>query len=109
MTLGDLIEMLEKEPRDKILRNGFHNAHSYRGYYDELAFEPVKYVSVNSIISLAKTCIGQTFEGYKGGNYTMSEYTPIWLAEYGSTGESIGPTLMSYILADEVKPGEEMA
>jgi hypothetical protein len=38
--LGELIEALEKLPEDRVLPVGFDKPHSYRGYYNELAFEP---------------------------------------------------------------------
>lgn len=27
---------------------------------------------------------GRTFEGYKGGDYQMTEDTPVWVAQYGA-------------------------
>lgn len=43
----------------------------------------------------AKSALGATFTGYKGGEYTMNEYTDCWIAEYGEgDGDKIGPTLM---------------
>lgn len=48
----------------------------------------------------AKSALGATFYGYKGGEYTMHEYTYCWIAEYGtSKGDKIGPTIKALWLA----------
>jgi len=41
MMLSDIIETLEKYDPATIVPLGFGEPHSYRGYYDQLAFEPV--------------------------------------------------------------------
>lgn len=103
MILMDLIERLAKEDPTKVLRKGFTNPHSYRGYYDELAFEPAENVTVGSMMAAAESSLGREFTGYKGGEYTMGGYTDCWLAHYGDTGEQIGPTLLEYMLKDVVQ------
>ncbi len=97
MTLGELITALKKEDSNKIVPLGFGNPHSYRGYYEDLSFEPIKNITVGRMLSEAESALGKTFQGYKGGDYTMSEYTSIWLAEWGDCGEGIGPILLSYM------------
>ena len=95
--LQDLIEFLESQPADKVVRFGFGSPMSYRGYYEDLAFDPAENVTIGSMLAHAKSALGQTFQGYKGGDYTMHEYTDCWIAEYGrSGGDKIGPTLMKY-------------
>lgn len=98
MTLGDLIAYLKKEDKEKVVPKGFNNPHSYRGYYDELAFEPAENITVGEMLKAAEGALGQTFTGYKGGEYTMGEYTEIHLANYGDCGEGIGTTLLDYML-----------
>lgn len=98
MNLGDLIKALEKADPELVLPIGFTKAHSYRGYYEDLAFEPKNFVKVANMLTEAKAALGQTFLGYKGGHYEMGEYTDCWLAEYGCVGESIGPTLLGLML-----------
>ena len=99
MHLVDLIEFLEKV-KDKSRRVvlGFSNAHSYRGYYDELAFEPCPDVTVQSMLDDAKSALNATFQGWKGGQYLMTEYTNVWLANKGETGEGIGEVLLNFML-----------
>jgi hypothetical protein len=98
MTLGELISTLETQDPAKVVARGIANPHSYRGYYDDLAFEPAANVTVGSMLAAARSSLGATFEGYKGGLYTMEDYTDCWLAEYGCCGESIGPLLLKFML-----------
>ena len=100
MTLGELIAALEKLDPDLVVPFGFHHPHSYRGYYDQLAFEPRENVTVGSMLADAREALGTTYEGWKGGDYTMSEWTDVWLAQEGSTGETIGPHFLGLILRD---------
>lgn len=100
MYLKELIAFLEKQNPAQVVPVGFHRPHSYRGYYDQLAFEPKRSVTIGSMLKCAQQAIGQTFEGYKGGDYTMGEHTDVYLAEYGSTGEQIGQILLAYMVRD---------
>lgn len=65
---------------------------SYRGYYDHLAVGWVapdhasERVTVPLLLSRLKSAIGETFDGYKGGSYRMSESTPLWVANWGDAG-----------------------
>lgn len=73
---------------------------SYRGYYEQLSLvidraDPPRAWTDNGWPSLAnvgelrarlQAALGEVFEGYKGGDYTMHDGTPLWVAEYGSTG-----------------------
>ena len=69
---------------------------SYRGDYQELAFNPVKDAKVSDMLEFAKGSIGKTFAGYKGGEFKMGEYTDCYIAEYGeSAGDKIGLTLIN--------------
>lgn len=109
MTLDELIKALEAEGgHGRVLPLGFGNPHSYRGFYDELAFEPLAGVTVGQMLADARRALGATYEGWKGGEYTMKGYTDCWLAEQGSTspGETIGPTLLTCLLtSDELSDG----
>lgn len=100
MTLSELIERLEKADPAAVVRNGFSTAHSYRGYYEDLAFEPTTSVTVGHMLNCAKAALGKTYCGWKGGEFLMHEYTTVWIAERGCTGEALGPLLLSYMLND---------
>lgn len=101
MELGKLIQRLEQADPDLAVRMGFGSPHSYRGYYDELAFEPEPNVSVGDMLEAAKGALGKTFIGYKGGEFTMDEYTTVWISRYGEgEGEIIGLILLGYMLGE---------
>lgn len=100
VTLGELIQALERCDPDKIVRHGFGRPHSYRGYYEQLAFEPMGNRAVVEILADAKAALGATFMGYKGGEYRMDDWTDVWLANYGECGETIGPVLLDYMLKE---------
>lgn len=104
--LADLIVRLEREHEahpGKRVRTGFHRPQSYRGYYNDLAFEVTHDVLVKDMLDTARQALGETFQGWKGGDYTMSEYTQVWLIpEPGDCGESLGAILLEHLLAQEV-------
>jgi hypothetical protein len=101
--LADLITRLEREHEahpGKHVRTGFHRAQSYRGYYHDLAFEIAHDVTVTAMLDTARQALGATFQGWKGGDYTMGEYTQVWLIpEPGDCGESLGAVLLELLLA----------
>ena len=103
MTLGELIEELKRHDRNKIVPMGFHHPHSYRGYYDQLAFEPARNITVGEMLNCAQEALNTTYPGWKGGDFTMGESTEVWLADEGDCGEIIGPELLNYMLDMPVK------
>ena len=89
MTLGKFIEELERLPKEKKIINITY-PHSYRGYYSDLAFELDEGENtVKEVLTMVKCCLGETYTGYKGGDFYMDEHTPLWISEYGSTGVKI--------------------
>jgi len=102
MILGELIKTLEAADPNLWVREGFCNPHSYRGDYMELAFEPAQNVRVGDMLGDAREALGSTYEGWKGGNYTMDEYSDCWLANEGDCGETLGPTLLRLMLQHTV-------
>lgn len=89
MTLGRLISELENLPREKQIEN-ICGPHSYRGYYSDLSLEKESGTRpVGDLLEQLHDCLGETFTGYKGGDFYMDEHTPMWIAEYGSTGVKI--------------------
>ena len=104
-SLGNLLELLRAEDPRKVCPLGFAGAHSYRGYYEDLSFEPAENVTVAQMLAHAESALGHTFEGYKGGDYKMGDYSTVWLAKYGETGETLGPTLVRLMLERGRVPG----
>ena len=109
MTLGELIERLEALPEDMLLAEGFGIPDSYRGTYSELAFAPCANVRVYEMLKHAKSAVGATFTGYKGGEYLMTLDTPCHIAEYGCYGgdeDALTIHRWKYMLTTEVKEEE---
>lgn len=103
-TLGSLIATLEQVNPELILPRGFGLPHSYRGIYTEVAFVPEAHTTVRSVLAAARSALRAGFEGYKGGRYTMHPHTTVYLAEYGCTGETLGPALLECLLAQAYLP-----
>ena len=97
-TLGDLIKFLspfadEEETwvvfADMTAPTTFH---SYRGYYDELAVgftDESPTPRIGEFFKLLKNQVGSTHSGWKGGEFTMEEDTPVWKANLGMMGGEI--------------------
>ena len=96
MILIDLIDWLEKQDPNAVVPHGFGKPNSFRGYYEALAFEPQENVRLGEMLEHAKSALGQTFSGYKGGKYTMEKYTECWICEYGTAcgADQIGNTML---------------
>ena len=89
MTLGGMIETLEAMPEEEEIE-GINAPHSYRGYYDDLAFECTgNKAKAADVLAMCREAMGQVFEGYKGGDYVMGALTPLWIASYGCCGNKI--------------------
>jgi len=100
-SLNDLIDRLEQLPQDMPILLG--EAESYRGYYMDLAFVPLDEPrTVKEALDEAEDAHGKTFEGYKGGEFTMEGDTPVWYSHNGSCGPAIiGITDEGVILTQE--------
>ena len=101
MTLGGLIKALGALPADELVRPitfempWLYPTHfnSYRGYYDQLALgvahigdDPPMRAGVRTgddLLKRARSTIRSTHTGWKGGNYIMSERTPVWVDNPG--------------------------
>lgn len=97
MKLGTLIEALKKADQNLVVELGFANPHSYRGWYEEVAFEPAENVTVASMLESAESAVGATFTAYKGGDYTMATDTFVHLAYWGTVGDDDGERLDSLV------------
>jgi len=102
MTLIKLIEFLEKRDPNIICPIGFNNPHSYKGFYNDVAFEPVNNITVRDMLYFAKEALGSTYQGYKGGDFIMDEFVDCYLAYCGSRGERIGPILLNYMVGETI-------
>ncbi len=104
--LGFIIRVLEAYPnKKKVIPIGFGEPMSYRGYYEDLAFPPEPDVTVAQCLKRAKSALGKTFMGYKGGDFKMGEWTTCWFSDYGhASGDGIGPVMLAYMLG--MAPGD---
>ena len=95
--LGELILKLESVP-DKTLGVVYDfdsmcpgTINSWRGSYDELAlsFDHPEGLppSVNCLLKELRGAIGKTYTGYKGGEYLMGKNIPVWVDNYGESGD----------------------
>ena len=100
LSLGEIISKCEPLAPDSAdspeVIFGFEHAYptaldSWRGIYSELALgfscEGMP-PTLDHFIETLKSAIGETFTGYKGGSFTMSEKTPVWVANYGNSGNT---------------------
>ena len=89
MTLGKLIAALEAMPEGAEVAN-LNSAHSYRGYYSDLAFERDEGMrQAADLLDECNAAMGKVFCGYKGGDFVMGELTPVWVASYGCCGQKL--------------------
>lgn len=89
--IGELAALLRATTLDKVVIADTPNGPvtvspdvmSYRGYYDQLAIEPDGQTTAGDLATALSEAIGESFQGYKGGDYSMSRNTPVWLSHYG--------------------------
>lgn len=89
MGLGELIEYLD-DLGDTTMPIRLENPHSYRGYYECLAFEVVNEpATARQNAAVARSARGATYYGWKGGEFAMTTWTEVYAASEGSTGEPV--------------------
>lgn len=102
MKLKEIIERLQKEDPLRRIQLGFDSPHSFRGIYAELAFTLAYNILIGTMLDAAKSALGRTFQGYKGGDYPMTGETECWLATWGTaTDDRITPLLLEFMLKDK--------
>lgn len=107
-TLKDLIAWLEAQDPELIVKDGFSNPHSDRGSYDELAFHPEAEARIGDMLKHARSAVGATFTGWKGGEFKMDLWTPVYIGEYGDCGDAITPiTFKCWALTARKEAGDE--
>lgn len=94
ITLGQLTEALEAAPPQREVRFDTGEAigaeGSYRGHYADLAFGAGEGISTAATVLMAcKRAATDSYEGYKGGDFTYGPKTPLWRGEYGCCGPAI--------------------
>jgi hypothetical protein len=100
MHLFELIKWLEAQDSNIVVKDGFGEPHSDRGSYDDLAFDPVEETTIGEMLAHAQSAHGSTFEGYKGGDFKMGDWTTVKIGLWGHCGEEITTTHLKYWLLD---------
>lgn len=106
LTLGEVIAVLESSELEyenhkgtiepKHVRFDFEyifptGLDSWRGSYDELAITfsiEGKPPTGKEFLDWLKESVGKSYEGWKGGEYTMGKSTPLWVANSGNSGQT---------------------
>ncbi len=94
--LGHLIDWLSSQDPNKKVIDGFGEPMSWRGDYYQLAFAPEKETTVKDMLDNALSALGDTFTGYKGGEFRMGNDSEVYIANYGEIGEPITTYAFKY-------------
>lgn len=91
MTLEVLIAALSIEIGKRgdgyVVPKGFNNPHSYRGFYERVAFTPTGPTTLGAMLASARGAIGSTYCGWKGGDFRMDEKSLVHVAARGRTDD----------------------
>lgn len=93
MLLKELTEILRQCDMTKAV-HGFGDPHSYRGYYDELAFEPMD-TTIQEMLEACENADGKTYHGYKGGDFEMDGDTEVHIAFKGCCGSPLTKAMLA--------------
>lgn len=106
LTLGEVIAVLEEEQKKspgRVLRMGFGDPGSWRGDYIEMMVQPKADVTIDNMLQDVKGALGDTYYGYKGGEFIMTEYTAVWLDYYGESHEvPVSKFILKVMLEDKL-------
>lgn len=88
MRLGELIELLEAQPAERLVRYSDGSIPgrfaSWRGVYAELTLAPTgTRVTAGDLLNRARSADGGTFQGWKGGDFQMDRYSLVWADSEG--------------------------
>lgn len=85
MNLGQLNAVFLKMTDESfVFTRGFNTPHSYRGYYNELAFQPAEDIALQDVIKALDRAYSEVFYGYKGGEFEYNMETTCHLAYKGN-------------------------
>lgn len=108
MNLSEIITTLEAEDPTRVLPEGFNNPHSYRGDYMDLAFEAADNITIGDMLAAAQSAVGTTYQGWKGGDFTMAGWSWCWLSTEGEvSSETISPQMLRLFLTQTTLTTEQ--
>jgi hypothetical protein len=104
ITLGQLIDTLEAADQTLVVRDGFGHPDSWRGVYAFLRFSPERDTTVADMLTHARSAVGTTYTGYKGGDFTMTRESPCFIDGYGDSSDdaAITPERLKAMLGVDV-------
>lgn len=98
MNLGELQKIVNTWTDDTfIFEYAFSSPHSYRGYYEDVAFELSSSKSVQHIKDCVFTAYDATFTGWKGGEYSYWDDTLVHLSYRGHADDDYGSEFMELV------------
>ena len=78
MNLQEFKNYIEHSESGKVFEYGISQPFSWRGSYDEVAFEILQSpMSREDILKNIEIAYNETFYGYKGGEFRYSGFTPV--------------------------------
>ena len=93
MSISDLITYLKKaiieNGSDLVVASGWEFATSSRARYEDLGLSPRSFVTLGAMLKVVMDSKGKTFEGWKGGCFTMNAFSETHLARQNEAGEPI--------------------
>lgn len=97
LTIGDLFERLKYLPRDTPCyiededgKHGVRYPHSYRGYYEQVALdidESTTAIKASELYRMLEPLPGNYLTGWKGGEFLISDETPVWISRPGEVSD----------------------
>jgi hypothetical protein len=90
INLGEMVAALQALPADAVILDTDGTMFSYRGYYDQLALNlaPGEQADKDVLLTFATAALaGQTFHGYRGGEYLATDTTAVFVAAFGETSD----------------------
>lgn len=110
MILKEFKDYISQIPENTEFEYGVSEPFSWRGSYDEVAFNIVKQpMSREAILINIELAYSGTFYGYKGGEYEYNDYTPVSFEEDRSCYTD-GMYCSKWIekLGEKIEPSPEM-
>ena len=100
LNLKEIIDRLLEEDPDTLLSVGWDEEDSYRGFYEELCVIRAENVTIATMIACLRRAIGNTYGGYKGGLFIMSEQSNVYLVHEYNEGfsEQIGVDMLDLMI-----------
>ena len=99
LTIEQALIILSLYDDELRIEEGFNRPHSYRGIYDELGVQPCTNTTVSEMKNALHAAMKYSFSGWRGGDYSYYEDTPIWLAIEGISGVPLTESWLQTTLA----------